>query len=119
MTRRLFETENLTLDKAIGMCRLAEDMTEGQVSKQITCQLDNAAACSVLSVNDYHKPADPPLKPSHARLTMYKGTMVRSKGRCQLEVCDGKRNVPLMLEVVEPKRYSLLSLDTCLHLNLL
>ena len=30
--RRLFETENLTLDKAIGMCRLAED-TEVELKK--------------------------------------------------------------------------------------
>ena len=30
--RRLFETENLTLDKAIGICRLAED-TEVEMKK--------------------------------------------------------------------------------------
>ena len=30
--RRLFETENLTLDKAIGICRLAED-TEFEIKK--------------------------------------------------------------------------------------
>ena len=94
-------------------------LTEGQVSNQITSQLYNVTNCNVLSVNDYNKLSDPPLKPSHARLTMYEGTVVRSKGRCQLEVCDDKRNVPLMFEVVETKHCSLLSLDTCLHLNLL
>ena len=94
-------------------------LAEGQVSKQITCQLDTAATCNMLSVKDYHKLGDPPLKPIHARLTMYEGIVVRSKGRCQLEVCDDKRNVPLMFEVVETKHCSLLSLDTCLHLNVL
>ena len=89
------------------------------MSKQITCQLDTAATCNVLSVKDYHTLGDPPLKPSHARLTMYDGTVIRSKGRCQLEICDDKRKVPLMFEVVETKHCSLLSLDTCLHLNLL
>ena len=83
-------------------------LTEGQVSKQITCQLDTAATCNVLSVKDYHKLGDPPLKPSHARLTMYEGTG-----------CEDKRKVPLMFEVVETKHCSLLSLDTCLRLNLL
>ena len=77
------------------------------MSKQITCQLDTAATCNVLSVKDYHKLGDPPLKPSHARLTMYESTVVRSKGRCQLEVCDDKRNVPLMFEVVETKQFAI------------
>ena len=89
------------------------------MSKQITCQLDIVANCNRLSVNDYNKLSDSPLKPSHARLTMYEGTEVRFKGRCQLEVCDDKRSVPLMFEVVETKHCSLLSLDTCLHLKLL
>ena len=78
------------------------------MSKQMNCQLDTAATCNVLSVKDYHKLGNPPLKPSHARLTMYEGTVVRSKGRCQLEVCDDKRNVPRRFEVVETKHCSLL-----------
>ena len=56
-------------------------LTEGQVSKQITCQLDTAATFNVLSVKDYRKLGDSSLKPSHAKLTMYEGIVVRSKSR--------------------------------------
>ena len=48
--------------------------------KLITCQLDTAATSNVLSVKDYHKLGDPPLKPSHARLSVYEGTVFRYLG---------------------------------------
>ena len=59
------------------------------------------------------------MKPSQAKLTMYDGTPVKSKGRCELQMVDSSEVDSLAFEVVETKHATLLSLDTRLKLHLI
>ena len=61
----------------------------------------------------------PPIKPSQAKLTMYDGTRVKSKGRCDLQIVDSSEVDSLTFDVVETKHATLLSLATCLKLHLI
>jgi len=94
---------------------------EGNASTvtQLRCQLDTAATCNVLSVNDYNKLGSPQLQLSTTTLTMYDGTQVLSQGRCYLQMSEVCQNQTLMFELVETKHATLLSLDTCLQLDLI
>lgn len=86
----------------------------------ITCQLDTAASCNVMSLTDYQLLGNPPRKPSKTTLTMYDGSVRRSLGQCR--VCMQNRqgkSTELEFEILETKHHTLLSLDTCLNLQLL
>ena len=85
---------------------------------ELRCQLDTAASCNVLSVSDYEKLGSPTLMPSSTTLTMYDGSKVQSKGRCHLNLRESGQAQTLMFEAVETKNATLLSLDTCLQLQL-
>ena len=84
-----------------------------------SCQLDTAASCNVLSVKDHKALGSPLMTTSHVKLTMYDGTQVESKGRCELQIEVSSEQLSLAFEVVETKRATLLSLDTCLKLQLI
>ena len=86
---------------------------------ELRCQLDTAASCNVLSVSDYEKMGSPTIMPSSTTLTMYDGSKVQSKGRCHLNLRESGQAQTLMFEVVETKNATLLSLDTCLQLQLI
>ena len=86
---------------------------------QLRCPLDTAATCNVLSVTDNQKLGRPTMQPSTSKLTMYDGSQVLSKGQCYLQMSESGREQTLMFEVVETKHATLLSLDTCLQLNLI
>ena len=86
---------------------------------ELICQLDTAASCNVLSVSDYEKLGSPTMMPSSTTLTMYDGSKVQSKGRCHLNLREYAQVQTLMFEVVETKNDTLLSLDTCLQLQVI
>lgn len=86
----------------------------------LRCQLDTAATCNVLSVTDYRLLGSPPLRASTSNLTMYDGSQVPSKGRCSLTLREiDQREEILIFEVVKTRHATLLSLDTCLKLDLI
>ena len=86
---------------------------------ELRCQLHTAASCNVLSVSDYEKLGSPTMMPSSTTLTMYNGSKVQSKGRCHLNLRESGQVHTLMFEVVQNKNATLLSLDTCLLLQLI
>ena len=59
------------------------------------------------------------MQPSTSKLTMYDGSQVLSKGQCYLQMRESGQEQNIMVEVVETKHATLLSLDTCLQLNLI
>ena len=89
-------------------------------TKQVVCQLDTAASCNVMTRMDYEKLGKPKLKKSHTRLIMYDGLINQSLGQCRVLVVnrDGKWT-ELSFEVMDSKQHTLLSLDTCINLQLL
>ena len=89
-------------------------------TKQVVCQLDTAASCNVMTRMDYEKLGKPKLKKSHTRLIMYDGSINESLGQCRVLVInrDGKWT-ELSFEVMDSKQHTLLSLDTCINLQLL
>ena len=92
---------------------------EGRV-KMVTCQLDTAASCNVMSRADYNKLGCPKLTTSNVVLTMYDGTVKKSLGRCCVQVSNRVGEVTtLRFELLETSHHSLLSLQTCLDLKLL
>ena len=86
----------------------------------IVCQLDTAASCNILSLSDHRKLGSLPTKESRTTLTMYDGTVRKSLGRCRVQV-HNRQEKPMWLEfeLLETKHPTLLSLDTCLNLQLL
>ena len=50
-------------------------------------------------------------------LTMYDGTVKVSLGKCNLQVNNWQEECQLVFEVLETKHCSLLSLDSCLDLQ--
>ena len=86
----------------------------------IVCQLDTAALCNILSLSDHRKLGSLPIKESRTTLTMYDGTVRKSLGRCRVQV-HNRQEKPMWLEfeLLETKHPTLLSLDTCLNLQLL
>ena len=87
---------------------------------EIDCQLDTAASCNVLTVADYRKLGCPPVDPSGTNLTMYDGSVKKSLGRYRtLVVNQLGRQTELVFELLETKHHTLLSLDSCLGLQLL
>ena len=92
----------------------------GGSKRSLVCQLDTAASCNVLAWGDYVKLGKPKLLGSATRLTIYDGTVKSSLGRCQLSVKNWENKVVgLELELLKTQQHSLLSLDTCLELQLL
>ena len=92
---------------------------EGRV-KMVTCQLDTAASCNVMSRADYNKLGCPKLTTSNVVLTMYDGTVKKTLGRCCVQVANRVGEVTtLRFELLETSHHSLLSLQTCLDLKLL
>jgi len=89
-------------------------------ARELTCQLDSATSCNVLARRDYEKLDKPKLHNSNTTLTMYDGRQRKSLGVCQLEIEDrlGKSR-SLKFEELETEKLTLLSLETCLKLNLL
>ncbi|KAL5477674.1 hypothetical protein EMCRGX_G024499, partial [Ephydatia muelleri] len=87
---------------------------------EIDCQLDTAASCNVLTVADYRKLGCPPVDPSGTNLTMYDGSVKKSLGRYRTLVVNRLgRQTELVFELLETKHHTLLSLDSCLGLQLL
>ena len=91
----------------------------------IVCQLDTGASCNILSLSDHRKLGSLPTKESRTTLTMYDGTVRKSLGRWSLGRCrvqvHNRQEKPMWLEfeLLETKHPTLLSLDTCLNLQLL
>ena len=86
----------------------------------IECQLDTAASCNVMSVLDYEKLGKPKLRNSRTTLSMYDGTARKSLGVVQVGVSNREgKPTQLVFELLETRHHTLLSLDTCLKLNLL
>ena len=106
--------------KKIGRKLLAVLSVTGKkrLSVNLTCQLDSAATCNVLSHRDYLILGKPGLEHSSITLTMYDGSLRRSMGRCTLQLA-AETISQLEFEVLDTKHHSLLSLDTCLKLGLL
>ena len=88
-------------------------------TKQVTCQLDTAASCNVMTKMDYEKLGKPKLKKSRTHLIMYDGSINESLGQCRVLVVnrDGKWT-ELLFKVMNSKQHTLLSLDTCINLQL-
>ena len=61
-------------------------------TKQVTCQLDTAASCNVMTKMDYEKLGKPKLKKSRTCLIMYDGSINESLSQCRVLVVnrDGK-----------------------------
>ena len=92
----------------------------GKKNVMVECQLDTAATCIVLSWRDYVVLGKPALVNSVTTLVMYDGSLRKSLGGCNLQVEKAERKVKsLYFEVMRSNHHSLLSLDTCLTLNLL
>ena len=91
----------------------------GGRAQTLKCQLDTAASCNVLSVKDHKALGSPLMTTSHVKLTMYDGTQIESKCRCELQIEVSSEQLSLAFEVVETKHATLLSLDTCLKLQLI
>ena len=90
------------------------------VTTELECQLDTAASCNVMAYQDYIKLGKPSMEKSKSLLTMYDGRDRKSLGSCRLEMVDKEGQVQtLRFEVLETKQKTLLSLDTCLSLNLI
>ena len=89
-----------------------------RLSVNLTCQLDSAATCNVLSHRDYLKLGKPRQEHSSITLTMYDGSVRRSMRMCTLQLA-AEAISQLKFEVLDTKHHSLLSLDTCLKLGLL
>ena len=86
-------------------------------TQTIVCQLDTAASCNVLARSDYRKLGN---LPSGTTLTMYDGSVQKSLGRCRVQVHNQQEEVTwLEFEILDTKHHTLLSLDTCLGLQLL
>ncbi|KAL5481461.1 hypothetical protein EMCRGX_G021622 [Ephydatia muelleri] len=86
----------------------------------VECQMDTAATCNVLSWRDYLVLGKPALENSVTTLVMYDGSVRKSLGGCHLQIEVAERKVKsLYFEVMKSNHHSLLSLDTCLTLNLL
>ena len=86
----------------------------------ITCQLDTAASCNVMSLTDYQLLGNLPRKQSETTLTMYDGSVSRSLGKCMACVQNRQGKLTeLEYEILEIIHHTLLSLDTCLNLQLL
>ena len=89
-------------------------------TQTIVCQLDTAASCNVLARSDYRKLGNLPVQESGTTLTMYDGSVRKSLGRCRVQVHNRQEEVTwLEFEILETKHHTLLSLDTCLGLQLL
>ena len=87
---------------------------------EIDCQLDTAASCNVLTMADYEKLGCPPVETSGTNLTMYDGSVKKSLGRYRTQVLNRQgRPTDLAFELLETKHHTLLSLDSCLGLQLL
>ena len=85
----------------------------------VTCQLDTAVSCTVMSRADYNKLGCPKLT-SNVVLTMYDGTVKKMLDRCCVQVSNRVGEVTtLRFELLETSHHSLLSLKTCLDLKLL
>ena len=54
----------------------------------VTCQLDTAASCNVMSRADYNKLGCPKLTTSNVVLIMHDGTVKKSLGRCCVQVSN-------------------------------
>ena len=89
-------------------------------TKRVVFQLDTAASCNVMTKMDYEKLGKPKLKKSRTRLIMYDGSINESLGQYRVLVVnrDGKWT-ELLFEVMDSKQHTLLSLDTCINLQLL
>ena len=82
----------------------------GGRTQTLKCQLDTAASCNVLSGKDHKALGSPLMTTSHVKLTMYDGTQIESKGRCELQIEVSSEQLSLAFEVVETKHATLLSL---------
>ena len=86
----------------------------------LTCQLDTAASCNVMSIRNYRKLGSPPKMESKTSLYMYDGSTRESLGRCGIQVMNREGQLSeLEFEILDTKHHTLLSLDTCLNLQLL
>ena len=89
-----------------------------RLSVELTCQLDSAATCNVLSHRDYLQLGKPRLEHSGTTLTMYDGSVRRPMGKFALQLA-AETISQLEFEVLDTKHHSLLSLDISLELGLL
>ncbi|XP_067928064.1 uncharacterized protein [Watersipora subatra] len=87
--------------------------------KWLKTQLDIAATCNILSFQAYEQLGKPPLQKSLTKLNMYNGTVELSLGRCALTVMNSEKPVILRFEMIDCNNLTLLSLDSCLLLQLL
>ena len=89
-------------------------------SIELTFQLDTAASCNVMSFQDYVRLGRPKLQDSRTLLSMYDGSVKRSLGLCVVVVKDKEgKSKQLGFEVLKTRHHTLISLDTCLQLELL
>ena len=92
----------------------------GDVARNIEFQLDTGATCNILSTKDYHLLGRPKLEPTNATITCYNETNSTPLGWCYLETRDSQENkITLKFLVLDVKQHSLLSMSTCLEMQLL
>lgn len=82
---------------------------------KIVYQLDTAASCNILNLSDYLKLGSPQITECTTVLHMYDGSATTPMGKCELMV----QNKQLSFYVMKTTNHSLLSMDTCLKLDLL
>ena len=87
---------------------------------ELTFQLDTAASCNALSLPDYVQLGSPKSRDSGILLSMYHRSVKRSPGQCLVVVKDREgKSRQLVFEVLKTRHHTLLSLDTCLQLELI
>ena len=91
----------------------------GETTTNVEFQLDTAATCNILCKKDYNALGSPKMKRTKTKLTVYDGSTVAPKGWCNALLMQKKVPRELKFLVVDTDQRSLLSLATCLDLNLI
>ena len=85
------------------------------VTRKMNFQLDSAATCNMLAKSDYHLLGSPSLHPADTTLELYDGSFKRPLGWCNLKI----KGQEWKFNVMATANFSLLSLNTCVALDLL
>lgn len=91
-----------------------------RTEREVMFQLDTGATCNVLSLRDYQLLRGPRLEKTHTKITCYNGTESTPLGWCYLQAKGKNETQKLKFLVVDVgKQHSLLSMTTCLDMELL
>ena len=95
-------------------------VVKGTVQGNVKFQLDTAATCNMLTRRDYTMMGEPKMAATKTPVTLYDDSTVMSDGWCSMTVTDNSNNKHhLNFLVMNTGQHSLLSLNTCLDLNLI